>query len=397
MDVQRPRLLVELGTFTGFSYLAFCQALEHVDGARAFAVDTWLGDEHNGFYGEEVFEELLAYHDPRYGSFSTLLRSSFDHAVERFEDGSIDLLHIDGLHLYEVVRHDFETWQPKLSDRALVLFHDTNMRERGFGVAQLWEELTMRFPGFEFPHDSGLGVLGVGSAQPDRIATLLSASGTPAEQSLRAAYKFLGSAIRAAFEASTLHGNLGDTQAELRKVEADLRKVQADLRDAQATKDSRIAELEARLGDAERYAIEHADRADELEAALEELRTHNVVARGTTRARGNQGGPPGQPDDGQAWARHSLALVCRRRASDRKQRTDVIRNQSTRRLEYSPAPLQCKGSCTYRHTAFSSSPVSRRNRPTHAGRAPTPPPPSVDELVAERLPAPPPAFRLSHS
>lgn len=173
IDVLRPRVLVELGTYTGVSYCAFCQAVAELKlQTDSFAVDTWQGDPQCGYYGEEIYNKFTAYHNPRYAGFSTLLRSSFDEALQHFADASVDLLHIDGHHTYEAVKHDFHAWLPKLSSRGIVLFHDTNVHGGDFGVWSLWREVAQRYPHFEFMHGYGLGVLAVGQDLPEPLRWL---------------------------------------------------------------------------------------------------------------------------------------------------------------------------------------------------------------------------------
>lgn len=169
----RPQLLVELGTHAGVSYAAFCHAVARAGlETRCFAVDTWLGDEHAGAYGDDIFNDLNTFNNERFGDFSTLLKMTFDEALGQFEDNTVDFLHIDGFHTYEAVRHDFDNWRPKLSRRAVVLFHDTNVRTDGFGVWKLWSEVRRQFPSFEFLHGHGLGVLVVGTEIDPRVLAL---------------------------------------------------------------------------------------------------------------------------------------------------------------------------------------------------------------------------------
>lgn len=177
--------LVELGTHAGNSYFTFCQAvLANGLPTRCHAVDSWEGDRHSLAYGEEVYQSVYAYNHRHYKDFSRLLRMRFDEALADFPDGSVDLLHLDGLHTYEAVRGDFERWMPKLSNSAIVLFHDTAVREKDFGVWRLWEEVSGRFPNIAFDHSSGLGVLFVGKCQPPAIEILFGILATPKGRAL---------------------------------------------------------------------------------------------------------------------------------------------------------------------------------------------------------------------
>jgi hypothetical protein len=149
---------------------------------RCWAVDTWEGDPQAGLYGEEVLADLRAHHDSRgYNRFSTLLQSTFDQALISFKDRSVDLLHIDGLHTYEAVKRDYETWLPKMSERGVILFHDTCEEQPGFGVKQLWREVSASRPHYEFRYGSGLGVLAVGERMPQELLDILTLDGAERE------------------------------------------------------------------------------------------------------------------------------------------------------------------------------------------------------------------------
>lgn len=162
--MTQPRRIVELGVHTGNSFCTFAQAVEKYKlEADCFGIDHWFGDEQAGLYGEDVYADLKAWHDPRFGHFSKMLRMSFLDGRSYIEDGSVDLLHIDGLHTYEAVREDFETWIPKMSDRCVVLFHDTNVFQEGFGVHEYFKEIKAKYPTFEFLHSNGLGVAYTGT------------------------------------------------------------------------------------------------------------------------------------------------------------------------------------------------------------------------------------------
>ena len=248
VDLLRPGMIVELGTHHGDSYCAFCQAVKelHLDTA-CYAVDTWQGDPQAGFYGPEVLADLRGHHDSLYGSFSRLIQSTFDDALQHFADGTIDLLHIDGYHTYESVKHDFEAWLPKLSPHAVVLFHDINVRERDFGIRKFWDEVRAKYPHFEFRHGHGLGVLAVGKVCSEELQELFD---SPEDESIRIRDLF----FRLGHPLTTMVRNRA-MAAELENQKGKLQELQAGLK----SRDARIAELETSLKEevARAHRLEH--------------------------------------------------------------------------------------------------------------------------------------------
>lgn len=248
IEAMQPRSLVELGTHSGNSYCAFLQALRELGlQSPCYAVDTWQGDPHAGYYGNEIYEELSAHHDPLYGGFSRLLRMTFDDALAHFSDGSLELLHIDGLHTYDAVSHDVRSWLPKMSRRSILLMHDVNVRERDFGVWRVWEELRADYPSFTFLHSNGLGVAWTGSApMPEPIAWLMNLSRTGDEGGVSAVRDYfarLGDGLAGRFWAGWREESMKEQAREINRLGETIATLEQIRDDERARIDQLLSEL----------------------------------------------------------------------------------------------------------------------------------------------------------
>lgn len=160
LKYMQPENVVELGTHYGCSLFAMCQAIKDnsID-TELYAVDCWEGDEQAGFYGDEVLNLVKEVKENYFPQVKVnLIKDYFVNAVNNFEDGFFDIIHIDGLHTYEAVSEDYNTWIGKLRKNGIVLFHDVHS-ELGYGTDKFWSEIKELHPYFEFKHSWGLGVL----------------------------------------------------------------------------------------------------------------------------------------------------------------------------------------------------------------------------------------------
>lgn len=174
VEAIRPATVVELGVYNGLSFFAFCQSMveNNIDGV-AYAIDCWEGDKHTDAYDDSIFQDVQQYAREHYRGITYLMKMYFHEALPHFEEESIDLLHIDGLHTYEAVKEDFESWYPKVRPGGMVLFHDVMARMKDYAAWKYFEELQTEFSDtFRFNHGFGLGVLRKPGGAPIESALL---------------------------------------------------------------------------------------------------------------------------------------------------------------------------------------------------------------------------------
>jgi predicted O-methyltransferase YrrM len=98
-----------------------------------FAVDSFQGatnstdaNEIKAYEGISEIEESYTYNVAPIGNKIKTIVSLTDEAAQYFEDGSVDVIFVDGGHSYEVVKADILAWLPKMKTGGIMAGHDFN-------------------------------------------------------------------------------------------------------------------------------------------------------------------------------------------------------------------------------------------------------------------------------
>ncbi len=162
---MNPKTIVDLGVDYGYSTYSF--AVQNV--GEVFGIDNFNGEEQTGVRDTESFvrnkiKELNL-------TNVRIFKADFNEIASVW-GRSIDILHIDGYHSYEAVKNDYITWSKFVSLNGVILFHDTQVKDRGFGVYRFFDEIN--HPKVNFKQSFGLGVVSRNAVLIQKIKELFS-------------------------------------------------------------------------------------------------------------------------------------------------------------------------------------------------------------------------------
>ncbi len=146
-----PQVIVDLGVDEGYSSFAF--ATHNV--GKVYGIDSFAGDEHIG--DKSTYDKVLGIYDKIRTDYNVdnieFIKGYFSDVAKTW-DKKIDFIHIDGLHTFDAVSEDFNTWSPYCTFNTVYFFHD--VLSFPFTVGRFFEGLE----GYKFirPQSNGLGV-----------------------------------------------------------------------------------------------------------------------------------------------------------------------------------------------------------------------------------------------
>ncbi len=114
-EQAKAKVVVEIGVYAGAlsHLLAETSSLEHL-----YIVDPWIWEKFGHRHMDKIARKVQRWADST--SNVHVLRMGSLAAVEEFEDGSIDFIHIDQRHGYQRIKSDIRAWWKKLRIGGLI-------------------------------------------------------------------------------------------------------------------------------------------------------------------------------------------------------------------------------------------------------------------------------------
>ena len=136
MDELGLHIGIEIGTRHGGSAKIWCEAMPGLD---LTCVDPFIGGLSRTQKHQDAAYQNALKHAEEFG-FKLLKMKSME-AVDLFADGSVDFVHIDGDHTFDVCVQDIVRYVPKVRPGGLILIHDYCTFKRA-GVMQAVDAYT---------------------------------------------------------------------------------------------------------------------------------------------------------------------------------------------------------------------------------------------------------------
>ena len=128
---------VEIGSYSGEGTIVLAKYFKEV-----LAVDPWLNgyDIHDRASQQTPMKFVLAkFHENTKGLGNVMYsQSKSQDALEVVEDGSLDLVYVDGDHRYEAVLADLKGWLKKLRAGGVMAGHDWSMQDVKKALAEVF-------------------------------------------------------------------------------------------------------------------------------------------------------------------------------------------------------------------------------------------------------------------
>ena len=140
---KNAKLVLEIGVFGGSSFFPLSFAMKRT-GGTAIGIDPWSVEScleemenqaNKSWWGsldlESIYREFMA-KVQQYGIQDNIViyRQKSCDVIDKFEEGSVDILHIDGNHCEKMAYEDSVNFLPKVKVGGHIFFDDVNWTER---------------------------------------------------------------------------------------------------------------------------------------------------------------------------------------------------------------------------------------------------------------------------